>query len=365
VKLALKICTLLLVAACGQRNSTSAKPDKPPTTTGSSGSQNVALTMMPSPPSDHELPTLPPAPALPAVPRGLPERPASAIAVTEAGVALGALLFWDSRLSNDGKSSCSTCHSAGLSFGNDSRATAADGRPNARRTPTLVNLAWQTDYAWDGRYNDLNAMLGAHIKGQLGNDAATALGRVADNLTYRAHFARAFGSVDASSDNVLNALAQYVSTLYSSPSTWDSIERTPQTAASVQAGYTLFTGLAGCATCHVPPLYTDNRFHRIGLIASPDEGRGKVDATQAGAFRTPSLRTLRGRSKFFHDASATSLDAAIDWHLDGGRGQNADPSIIDSALRKIVLTAEQRNALGAFVRALDGTTPAPTAPTLP
>ncbi|MBA3502793.1 MAG: hypothetical protein H0T65_20695 [Deltaproteobacteria bacterium] len=56
------------------------------------------------------------------------------------------------------------------------------------------------------------------------------------------------------------------------------------------------------------------------------------------------------RVAFFHDASAKTLDEAIDWHLAGGVGHNADPSIVE--VKKVTLTAQERVQLGAFVRAL-------------
>lgn len=354
----------LALVACGKRSGSQSN-DKPnpvkPT-------PPVAVGSAVPPVANDGLPVLPPPPPLPEIPRGLPDRPATSITPTPAGVALGELLFFDPRVSQAGKTMCAGCHVPTLAFAGNDRALAADGRPNARRTPSLINLAWQTDFAWDGRYSDVATLLTAHVRGQLGDSADAVAARLAQVPVYRAHFARAFGlSADAAptGSHVIEALAHYVSTRYSSTSPWDQVERTPNADKNLQAGYQLFTGVAGCATCHVPPLYTDNRFHRIGLIATPDEGRGKVDPAQQGAFRTPSLRGLSYRTAFFHDASAPSLDAAIDWHLAGGRGQNADPSIIDPALTKVTLTPEQRSQLGAFVQALaskQGPAPAPTLP---
>jgi len=102
--------------------------------------------------------------------------------------------------------------------------------------------------------------------------------------------------------------------------------------------------------CHAPPLYTDLGYHRLGLIAVADEGRGRVDPSLRGAFATPTLRGAAARASFFHDGSAHSLDEAIDWHLAGGLGQGADPSIVD--VKKIALAPDERAQLGAFVRAL-------------
>ena len=42
-----------------------------------------------------------------------------------------------------------------------------------------------------------------------------------------------------------------------------------------------------------------------------DKGRGLVDPSQTGAFRTPSLRNVALRTSFFHDGSATDLAATF------------------------------------------------------
>ena len=76
------------------------------------------------------------------------------------------------------------------------------------------------------------------------------------------------------------------------------------------------------------------------------------------------LRGAAARARFFHDGSAASLDAAIDWHLAGGRGQGADPSVIDPGLSPVTLTTSERAQLGAFVAALTAGA-APARPTLP
>ncbi|MEO8703262.1 MAG: cytochrome c peroxidase [Kofleriaceae bacterium] len=302
--------------------------------------------------------TLAPAPPLPVVPAGLPpvELPAT---VTPEAVALGELLFWDSRLSIHGKQSCATCHDPAHGYASAKRMETAAGKLFPRRAPTLVNLAWHKELGWDGRYSSMGEFLDAHVKNQLGDDLGTAVARIAEVPGYRAHFTRV-GGVAAAAD----ALAAFTLTRYAG-STWDRVERNPDAPANLKAGYTLFQNKAQCSVCHTPPLYTDLRFHRMGLVASPDEGRGRVDAAAKGAFKTPSLRGVATRTGFFHDASAASLDAAIDWHLAGGTGQGADPSIVDPALKKLVLTAAEREQLAAFVQALSDDQPAAKPPTLP
>jgi cytochrome c peroxidase len=292
---------------------------------------------------------LAPAPPLPEVPNGLPPLGDRA-AITANAVAFGDALFDEPRLSSTGAIKCATCHDPAHGFSGTPHQSTAGGKPNLRRAPSLVNLAWQSDFGWDGRYTSLTEQLAAHIKGQMGDDVQAAMTRLADVPAIRAHLARVEGS--SPPDAAIAALSAFVLTRYDGDAPWDRDERSGDAPADIKAGYQLFTGKAQCSVCHTPPLYTDLRYHRLGLIASKDEGRGKVDPAEAGAFRTPTLRGAATRSAFFHDGSATSLDAAIDWHLAGGVGQGADASIIDPALKPITLSAGDRAKLVAFVHAL-------------
>jgi cytochrome c peroxidase len=314
------------------------------------------------PDEDGGIGILPPAPPVPAVPAGLPAAPERSF-VTPAAIALGELLFYEPRLSSTGKLACASCHDPEHGYAAATRQDTALAKPNLRRAPTLFNLAWHKELGWDGRYSSVVDQLPPHIRGQLGDDLALGVTRIADVAIYRAHFARVGGP--PSVDLATAALAAFTVTRYAGDAPWDRAERAPDALPDVKAGYALFVGKAQCSVCHPPPLYTDLRYHRLGLVAQHDDGRGRVDAKDLGAFKTPTLRGASKRNGFFHDGSATSLDAAIDWHLAGGFGQGADPTIIDLALKKITLTPIERARLGAFVQALTAPVESPIRPVLP
>jgi cytochrome c peroxidase len=274
------------------------------------------------------------------------------------------LLFWDTRLSIDNRTSCATCHDPARGYAGAKRQNTATNKPNLRRAPSLVGLAWHEELGWDGRYRSLAEHLPAHVLGQMGSDLTAVVTRITAVAGYRAHFQRVG---DATAETAIHALGAFVLTRYAGNAPWDRVERSPDAPKDLVAGYQLFQAKAQCSVCHTPPLYTDHKYHRLGLIASPDEGRGRVDEAQKGAFKTPTLRGAANRDGFFHDGSAQSLDAAIDWHLAGATGQGADPKIIDPAIKKITLTPTERKQLGDFVRALtdNRNLPAPTKPALP
>jgi cytochrome c peroxidase len=305
---------------------------------------------------------LPAAPPLPPLPRGLPDVPAAPAPITAEIVALGALLFDEPRLAADGTTRCAGCHAPAQGY-SGAREPTALGRPNLRRAQPLINAAWQRELGWDGRFASLEEHLAAHLHGQLGADIETALAPLRVDPIVTAHFERSFGRAPGAADAIA-ALAAFVRTRYAGNSRWDAEEHNPDPGdadardahdaqhAQLRAGYQLFVGKAQCAVCHPPPLYTDLAYHRLGLIASPDEGRGTTDASKRGAFKTPTLRDAALRPRFFHDASATSLAGAVAWHLAGGVGQGADRSIVDPALEPIALTAAEQAQLLAFLQAL-------------
>lgn len=301
------------------------------------------------------LPPLPPAPPLPSVPAGLSAPPANP-RVTPEALALGALLFFDGRLAASGTRSCAGCHDPATGYaGNVQRA--ADDKPNLRRTPTLANLAWATSLGWDGRYATFAEHLPPHIKGQLGAPLETVAARIAEVPVYQQHIARIGGTP---ADAIVRALEAYVMTRYEGDAPWDRIERTaltkPGSAAAdpIVAGYQLFTGKAQCAVCHAPPLYTDERFHRV----APNPFRDPGNKARGGGFKTPTLRGAAARKRFFHAGTASSLDEVVANYLQ-------PPADADAAAKNIRLAPDEVKQLVAFLTALTAHRPPPAKPVLP
>ncbi len=314
---------------------------------------------------------LPPAPLVPRPPAGLPalpDRPEIA-EITPELVALGELLFHDARLSSTGKVSCASCHDPATGYAGGMQATA-DGKPNLRRTPTLVNLPWAGQLGWDGRYAAPDNLLVSHVRGQLGGDLKDALDRIANLPLYRAHFVRVSPPEDKEKplifDRGLTALGAYVLTRYAGEAPWDRIESTASVSrpgvspTPTIAGYLLFAGKAQCAQCHVPPLYTDQGFHKVAPNPGGDPGRGLVDKASTGMFRTPTLRGATTRPSFFHAGTAKTLEDVVDYYIAAARTPGLDP-----ILSKVALSPSERDQLLVFVRALSGTAPVAAKPVLP
>ena len=110
----------------------------------------------------------------------------------------------------------------------------------------------------------------------------------------------------------LPALLDYQLSLRTPKPPVDSFD---QTAA--ERGETLFKGIAGCATCHKAPLYTDVLdgpdpnvpFLHIPASVGADPVYAQRSAT--GAYRTTPLRALWQHAPYFHDGSAADLLAVV------------------------------------------------------
>jgi cytochrome c peroxidase len=292
-------------------------------------------------------------------PRGLTASPIQVPAsnpMTAARIALGKQLFFDQRLSRTKKMSCETCHVPEKGW-TDGLALSPrfDGSMNTRHTPTLYGVAYYPDLYWDGRSKGLEAQILAAWKSQMGADPEAIATELNAIPGYKAAFEKEF-SGPATGPRIVDALSTFVRTIHAGDTEWD---RTKQDPASLKQtpigrGFIVFSEVAHCTNCHLPPLFSDTLFHNVGVgydKETPDPGRGKVvtnDAKMMGAFKTPSLRGVALSGPYFHDGHAKTLEEATDFMLKGGM---KNPNL-DEKLQVYQVTPEQRRDLLTFLRSL-------------
>ena len=276
--------------------------------------------------------------------------------MTAARIALGKQLFFDQRLSSTKKMSCETCHVPEKGW-TDGLALSPkfDGVLNTRHTPTLYGTAYYPDLYWDGRSKGLEAQILAAWKGQMGADPEAIAADVNAIPGYKAAFEKEFGGA-ATGPRIVQALATFVRTIHAGDTEWDRTKQDPASLkqTAVGRGFIVFSDVAHCTNCHLPPLFSDTLFHNTGLGSdkpNADPGRGKVvsnDPKMMGAFKTPSLRGVALSGPYFHDGSAQTLEEAVDFMLKGGL---KNPNL-DEKLQAWEVTPQQRRDLLTFLRAL-------------
>lgn len=297
--------------------------------------------------------------------------------ITPDKVALGKQLYFDGRLSRDGKVSCNSCHDLAAA-GADKKpvSTGVGGAQGTRNSPTVWNAAFHQAQFWDGRAPSLEEQ----AKGPLVNPVEMAMpsfdavvARVKAVPGYIAQFDQVFGKNSITIDTIAKAIATYERTLVSGNSTFDNFRFVDKGALSQAEfeGFQLFRGAAGCTQCHMgpdfagpPPLARGagfyQRFPRFpdnALVAHykllDDPGRYTATKQEADrhVWRVPTLRNVAMTAPYFHNGLVPTLDEAVRLCAKGG-------SSVD-------LSAAQTASLVAFLGTLSGSLPPQAPPKLP
>ena len=313
-----------------------------------------------------------------------------------AHVELGRKLFFDRRLSFNGVMSCAMCHVPEEGFTSNASKTAVgiEGRSLRRNTPTLLNVAWQGLLFHDGREISLatQAWMPLLHPDEMANPSiGFVLQRIRSLPDYDGLFERAFGGAGPGMETLGAALAAFESTLVAADSRFDRWRYGGDAAALTgqeQAGFRIFTGKGRCSGCHdvgeKGAAFTDGGFHVTGAghfeaaggaivvplapgvqtvlqgnhlagfaeTVTPDLGRFEItlDPADRFAFKTPTLRNVARTAPYMHDGSLPTLEAVVDFYDRGG----GDLGEKDARIAPLGLSADEKKALAAFLRSLDG-----------
>jgi cytochrome c peroxidase len=286
---------------------------------------------------------------------------ASADEINDPKAVLGQALFWDMRLSANGKVACASCHFQ-ENWGSDSRPRSIDARGRKTLQSQTVfhsqdtpGLRWLAD-----RASGAAQAIGS-ITGSMGFAKREDILPVLAEHGYADLFQKAFPEQQApmTPDNYGAALEVYQKTL-----------RTPAPLSQASKGAdkalteTQKKGLkrfmeTGCVGCHNGPLVGGTMMQRFGVVenywphtGSPDIDSGLMRNTGKEEdrffFRVPMLRNIAKTEPYFHDGSVANLKRATEIMAKVQLGQTLD----DDALNELV----------AFQESLTGQIPANFAP---
>lgn len=291
--------------------------------------------------------------------------------VTPGKARLGRWLFFDPRLSADGRVSCASCHRPEHGFSEPTPvSTGVGGRKGMRKAQPILNAAFPVFpvWFWDGRATSLAEQAAMPIANpaEMGSTHALAVATVAGLAGYRRYFREAFGDERIDIERISQAIAAYEATRLSGNSRYDRFDAGDPGALGPEErrGRDLFFGRAGCVQCHLGPGLSDASFHNLGVgwreppPGTPpaegfaDKGRYAVtgDPADTGAFKTPTLRDVSRRAPYMHDGSVPDLRASVLHYVRGGvRNPWLSERIVPTPL-----SGAEVDALVAFLRALDG-----------
>ncbi|WP_293890358.1 cytochrome c peroxidase [Flavobacterium sp.] len=311
--------------------------------------------------------------------------------ISDKGATLGRILFYDKNLSADNTISCSSCHQQANAFSDTDVASMGVNGTTGRHAMRLINtrFAIENKFFWDERAATLEFQTTQPIQnhnemgysGTSGDEGFSGLVTKLNQIGYyKELFKFVYGSEEITENKVQLALAQFVRSIQSFDSKYDTgraqvsadNQPFPNFTNQENQGKQLFLappqfdatgnrtgGGVGCAGCHAAPEFD----------IAPNSGNNGIIGTLAGSgiditnTRAPSLRdivkqdgTLNG--PLMHTGVFTSLQTVIGHYgtINLAPGNtNLDPKLRPNGFgQKLNFTAPEVNALMAFLRTLSG-----------
>lgn len=304
------------------------------------------------------------------------------LGITDAGAALGRVLFYDKILSIDNTVSCGSCHHQAIGFSDEARfSSGIDHQLTTRNAPSIANLYDDNLLFWDGRSTSIDDLVLRPIRNhkEMGmEDMDFLLTKIKAAPYYENLFTAAFGNAEVTPDRVASAMTQFVKSMIGCDSEMDHCSETGTALSGIaEEGRSIFFGQGLCYNCHNGPDFND----RGGFFVDPffppngggfgwskdiadigldkeyqDVGMGVFDEKLVGVFRIPSLRNVALTAPYMHDGRFATLEDVVN-HYDHGIQRSPN---LDQVLKtwdtgetiRLGLSEHQKSALVAFLHTL-------------
>lgn len=312
--------------------------------------------------------------------------------VTNKGATLGRVLFYDKNLSSNNTISCASCHQQANAFSDVVVASVGVNGTTGRHAMRLINarFANESKFFWDERAASLEIQTTQPIRNhtemgfsgtsgdQSFNDLITKLNGIG---YYKELFKYVYGSEDITENKIQLALGQFIRSIQSFDSKYDSGRALAANdgqpfsnfTAQENQGKNLFltppvfdatgnrtSGGFGCAGCHAAPEFDiDPNTRNNGIIGTI--GSSVIDITNT---RAPSLRDLvktdgTANGPMMHTGVLVSLQNVVGHYgtINIAPGNtNLDPRLMPGGFgQHLNLTAPEVNAVITFLKTLSGT----------
>jgi len=308
--------------------------------------------------------------------------PSNRVSGRRDAIELGQRLFFDPRLSVNGKFSCGTCHVPERNW-TDNRVRGVAAAEVDRNTPTLMNVRLGQWYGWDGGADSLWSQSIRPIldRRELGATPRHVADLMRQDEELSCRYRRAFGVPPSAADdeevlvNVGKILAAFQETFETPPTPFDRFRNALARGEALKAGLyseaaqrglRIFVGKGSCSSCHSGPNFTSGEFRNNGFsadagrveglkavrasrfnLAGPynDDPLRRVHAAQepeAGAFKVPTLRHLMLTAPYGHDGQRETLAEVVRHYSEKG----------STALPALKLTAAEQTDLVVFLESV-------------
>lgn len=350
--------------------------------------------------------------------------------ITAEKVALGEMLFHETALARNPKNgisaktfSCASCHHVKAGFqaclpqgiGEGGVGFGAQGEKRAKnalykdadidvqpvRTPSALNIAFQTNILWNGQFGATNLNQNTQASWTVGTPKETnklgfqgtetqaiagidvhhlfiSKAFIDDIPAYKDMFSKAFPTMSLNDNAALKinaglAIAAYERTLLATEAPFQQWLKGDFNAMTTDQknGAKLFFGKANCVSCHNGPSLAEMNFYGLGLndlqngnygnnmvVAITDDkpehkGRGGFTgkAEDMFKFKVPQLYNLKDSPFYGHGASFTKIEDVIAYK-NTAKPQNAKvpASQLAANFKPLNLTSEEIKLLADFIK---------------
>lgn len=279
--------------------------------------------------------------------------------MSNAKVALGRELFFDTRLSRTDKISCATCHVPEFAFADRVPISeGVDGGKTMRNTPTLLNVAYQPTFMFDAHIPTLEQQVIVPIQEHMEMDMK--MGDLIKKLRAVSHYqeqAKEIFGRDFDAYVLTRSISAFERTLISQDSRFDKYVRGDKQALTKEEleGYRIFAKKLYCTTCHAYPAFTSFKAESNGIYANYGEDKGRFriqnDSSDIGKFKVPTLRNIELTFPYMHDGTFWTLEEVVEHYAGGGKGSNNQ----HGSIKPFRLSASEKKKLVNFLKTLTDT----------
>lgn len=272
-------------------------------------------------------------------------------------IEIGKALFYDPILSRNNSISCASCHSQYTAFTHADHALShgIDDRIGTRNAPALMNLAWSNEFMWDGAIHhlDMQALAPINHPDEMGETTKNVVDKLQKSTLYPALFAKAFGDRVITGEYMLKSISQFMLTMVSSDSKYDSVMRKHTEFTTQETrGYILFR--QHCSSCHVEPYFTSFQFENNGLPVDStlnDYGRMRITQNSGDSlkFKVPTLRNIEFSYPYMHDGRFKKLSDVLKHYTSG---IHHSKTLSKQLQNPIVLSSDEKVDITAFLLTL-------------
>lgn len=297
--------------------------------------------------------------------------------LTNEGVQLGRMLFYDPIISLDSSISCASCHSQNKGFTDGFKVSKGiRGQILTRNSMPLFNLMWNKRFFWDGRVTTLReqVLIPIQAHNEMDLNLYDLVLKLERNQEYKKRFEQAFPGKKLTPEFISKALEQFLVTIVTFDAPIDRLRGRTDTlnviSASALRGLNLFfkpteDGGADCFHCHsnVPffgVVSESGSMANNGLdLTFTDKGFGNVSGldTDNGKFKIPSLRNVELTAPYMHDGRFDNLEEVLDFYSSGINlfSPNLDPNI-QGHNKQLNLSTQQKEDIIEFLKTLTDNT---------